>query len=163
MSEEAYRTNVRSAYEGEIVGERLYRALSAQCPDADHRGKLLAISRVEKMTHQRLQPIAARLGIEPVEALIQSTVERRLAELGQLSWDTLIAKAVSGWPAYLERFEALRCSAVATDVMALQSLVDHERALIQFAHLEHENPGSAASLRPLLVYLGEEEPCCESV
>jgi hypothetical protein len=156
LSEEAYRTSVRSAYEGEIVGERLYRALSAEDTDGDRRHKLLTISRVEAVTHQRLQPVAARLGIEPAEASIESSVQHRLAQLRQLSWETLIAKAVAEWPAYLGRFEMLRRSAASADAAALQSLVDHEYALVRFALLEYDSPGSDRSLRPLLASLGEE-------
>jgi hypothetical protein len=94
--------------------------------------------------------------IEPAEASIESSVQHRLAQLRQLSWETLIVKAVAEWPAYLDRFEMLRRSAASTDAAALQSLVDHEYVLVRFALLEYDSPGSDRSLRPLLAYLGEE-------
>jgi rubrerythrin len=154
LSEETYKENIRKAYEGEMVAERAYGALAAERADPSQRAKLSAISRVEGLTHRRLQQVASRLRIGPEEARIKSTVERQIAELRQLTWDGFIQKAVLEWPAYLDRFAALRRSAAPGDEPALQYLVEHESALVQFAQLEHADPGSD-SLRPLLAYLGE--------
>jgi hypothetical protein len=99
----------------------------------------------------RLKHIADRLQIEASETTINRTVERRITELRRLSWGEFIQQAVLEWPPYLTRFEELRQSAAPGDVQSLQVLEDHERALIQFANLEHR--GSQDSLAALSTYL----------
>ena len=151
MDRQSYADAIRRAYEGEIVGERLYRALAMQCSDADQRSKLSAISAIEAATHERLKHIAERLQIDLSQTAIQCTVERRLAQLRLLSWGEFIQKAVLEWPPYLARFEVLRQAAASGDEESLQFLEDHERALVQFVNLEHS--GSENSLSALSTFL----------
>jgi hypothetical protein len=151
MDRQSYVEAFRQAFEGEMIGERLYRKLAMECSDADHRSKLSAISEVEASTHVRLKHIADRLQIEASETTINRTVERRITELRRLSWGEFIQQAVLEWPPYLARFEELRQSAAPGDAQSLQVLEDHERALIQFANLEHR--GSQDSLAALSTYL----------
>ena len=151
MDGQSYAEAIHRAYEGEIVGERLYGALARECSDTDRRAKLSAISAIEAATRARLKHIADRLQLEPSRGAIQSTVERRLAQLRLLSWGEFIQKAVLEWPPYLTRFEALRQSAAPGDEESLQFLADHERALVQFANLEHG--GSENSLSALSTFL----------
>jgi len=151
VDRQSYADAIRRAYEGEIVGERLYRALAMECSDADQRSKLSAISAIEAATHERLKHIAERLQIDLSQTAIQSTVERRLAQLRLLSWGEFIQQAVLEWPPYLARFEMLRQSAASGDEESLQFLADHERALVQFVNLEHS--GSENSLSALSTFL----------
>jgi hypothetical protein len=151
VDRQTYADAIRRAYEGEIVGERLYRALALECSDTDQRSKLSAISAIEAATHERLKHIADRLQIDPSQAAIQCTVERRLAQLRLLSWGQFIQQAVLEWPPYLARFEVLRRSAASGDEESLQFLEDHERALVEFANLEHS--GSENSLSTLSTFL----------
>jgi hypothetical protein len=122
-----------------------------ECSDADQRSKLSAISAIEAATHERLKHIAERLQIDLSQTAIQSTVERRLAQLRLLSWGEFIQQAVLEWPPYLARFEMLRQSAASGDEESLQFLEDHERALVQFVNLEHS--GSENSLSALSTFL----------
>jgi hypothetical protein len=92
---------------GEIIGENLYRDLACRASQADQILKLNAIADVERLTHQRLRPIADRLGIEPDEAEWRTVVARRTHELATLTWYDFIAQSSRDWPPYIERFESL--------------------------------------------------------
>lgn len=148
-----YREGIRTAYEGEVIGDNLYRRLAARRADLDQKAKLAAIADVERLTHRRLGPIAVRLGITLVEAEWRRIAERREHELAALTWHALIEGATRDWPPYVERFEALGALAPVGDKAIIQLLIDHEVALLTFARLEHSAIGSPASLPPLNAFL----------
>ena len=54
MRSEAYREGIREAYQGELVGEKLYRAYGESRSDPRQREKLAAIADIERSTHLRL-------------------------------------------------------------------------------------------------------------
>jgi hypothetical protein len=154
MNNVDYVAALRSAYVGELVGERLYRELAVRRTSDDERAKLDAIASVERLTYERLRPIATRLGIQPVETEWRPIVERRTAQLAPLCWSDFIDKALLDWPPYIARFAAIAPLAPPCDQAALTQLVDHEVALVEFARRERAAPGSAESLRVLQAFLG---------
>jgi len=153
----AYRDGILAAYQGELIGESLYRELANRSMVGDRKAKLHAIADVERHTHCKLKPIAERLGINVNEAQWMRVVERRLSELESMAWPDFIDKALRDWPPYIARFEALKQLAPAGDADTIKWLVDHEAALVAFARIEHDDMGSNASLRRLQTYL-EETP-----
>jgi 5-formyltetrahydrofolate cyclo-ligase len=154
----AYRDGLFSAYQGELIGESLYRELGNRSMIGDQKTKLHAIADVERQTHCRLKPIAERLGIVVSEARWMRVVEQRVSELASLAWPDFIDKALRDWPPYIARFEALKLLAPAGDADTIQRLVEHEAALVAFARLEHDALGSNASLRELQKFLSECAP-----
>jgi hypothetical protein len=155
LSSTAYRDGILSAYQGELIGESVYRELANRSMVGDQKAKLRAIADVERLTGWRLKPIAERLGIEASDAQRLRVIERRVSELKSLAWPEFIDKALRDWPPYLARFEALKQLAPAGDVDRIQWLVDHEVALVAFARIEHDAMGSDASLRKLQIFLDE--------
>ena len=67
MSSQTYSEGIRRAYQGETVGERLYRRLAERSDNAQHRAMLTAIADVEELTRSNLVSIAVRLGLTPSE------------------------------------------------------------------------------------------------
>jgi hypothetical protein len=148
-----YHNGIQQAYLGEIIGERLYRNLANRASQADQISKLNAIADVERLTHERLRPIADRLGIQADEAQLNGVVMHRTKELSALTWAGFVDQAVTRWPPYIAMFEALRPMAPRIDVPAIQCLVQHEIALVQFVRLEKEALGSMSSLKILQSFL----------
>jgi hypothetical protein len=146
MTFSEYTDGLRQAYEGELVGDRLYRLLAMRSAENVRRSRLAAIADVERCTHTVLAPIALRLQIHPVEADLRSRVERRVLQLERLSWPEFIEKALVEWPPYIAGFEALELMAPPGDGASLAFVVKHERVLVEFARLEHDDPGSAQAL-----------------
>jgi hypothetical protein len=149
----SYLEGIRAAYEGELIGERLYREVARRREDVLERAKLDAIANVERLTNRRLRLIAVRLGIEPSDALLQAAIERRTKELAELAWPEFIARAVREWPPYIARFAALEPLAPAGDAVVIRQLVDHEVVLVEFAQREQSAMGSVESLQVLQSYL----------
>jgi hypothetical protein len=116
---------------------------------------------VEGATHRVLGPVAARLGISIAADEVKATVTRRTAELSQLTWPEFIARARRDWPAYIDRFKALRNLAPPTDREALDHLVEHEIALVEFILAECSGAQGERSIEILYRYvrsLADEAP-----
>jgi rubrerythrin len=148
-----YIAGIRQAYIGELAASRLYRALADRRDDSAESAKLAAIADVESRTAGVLEPVIRRLGITCDMAEMDDIVQRRVEELGPLSWSQFIEQALEAWPPYVEQFAALSERAPPTDAPALKWLVAHERALIEFLHIERLAPHTRASLVPLEAYL----------
>jgi len=155
MTAQHYRDGIQRAYEGELVGERVYARLSMQCSDPLRKAQFAAISEVEHRTQAALQPIAARLSIEPTAADIETRVGRRSAMLLQLSWHDFVHKAVIEWPPLITQFEAIRQLAPAGDAEAVAILVRHEVVLVEFVHAERAGRSPVPPLRLLQDFLAE--------
>jgi hypothetical protein len=154
MDSASYFDKVRSAYEGELLGELTYRRFASLCEDADKRLKLSAVADLEARTHRELEPIAARLGIRAATQRLAARAEERARGLAQLSWPAFIEKARNDWPPYIAKFEALAQCAQPGDGPALEFLVAHEKALVEFIRLQHAGAETSASLKPIREMLG---------
>jgi len=153
MSDTAYQQGIRAAYQGELIGESLYRELARCSSDPVQRAKLDAIADVECLTHGMLKPIADRLNVVPTEAEWRPIVDRRAIELASLTWPAFISNAMRDWPPYIARFEALQLLAPARDAESIQLLVDHEVTLVEFLRVEKSDMGSDSALRVLEAFL----------
>jgi len=153
MASTEYRDDIRQAYEGELIGEKLYRKLATRAALEQQKAKLNAIADVEMLTNVRLRPIAERLGIHPQESKYQATVERRANELAGYSWSAFISKALRDWPPYIARFEAILPLAPPGDETVIRQLIEHEVVLVEFIRIEHAVAGGRDSLRVLEEFL----------
>jgi hypothetical protein len=148
-----YIEGLRQSYHGEIVAEGFYRRLALGEPEGYRRTALSLIADVEDTTHRRLAPFAAALGITLTHEDRDRRIQTRIQNLGQFDWDLFIRKAHREWPAYLDYFEHIERLAQARGEHGLKFLVDHERALLEFVHLEFANPGSYEALLPMKSYI----------
>jgi rubrerythrin len=153
MASTAYRDSIRQAYEGELIGEKLYRKLATRAALDQQKAKLNAIADVEMLTNARLRSIAERLGIHPQESEYQATIDRRANELAGYSWSAFISKALREWPPYIARFEAILPLAPPGDETAIRQLIEHEVVLVEFIRLEHAVAGGRDSQRLLEEFL----------
>jgi hypothetical protein len=153
MESLSYSDIVRSAYEGELLGEMTYRRFARLCEDADNRVKLSAVADLEERTHRTLQPLAVRLGIQPATERLEARAQERARDLARLSWPAFLDKARSDWPPYITRFAMLAARAEPGDELALAFLVDHEKALVEFIDLEHRGAPASVSLAPIRALL----------
>lgn len=149
----SYTDQVRSAYEGELLGEMTYRRFADLCGDARARLKLLAVADLEERTHRELEPVAARLGIRAATQRLTARAEERARDMARLSWPEFIDKARLDWPPYIARFAELAECAQPGDERALEFLVDHEKALVEFIRLEEAGAELVDSLEPIRALL----------
>jgi hypothetical protein len=119
-----------------MAAARVFHALSARAVDPDVRSKFAAMAGIERHTQRSLQPAAERLGIFAEQTDLEAVVTQRVAELEPLPWRTFIERAHESWPAYIAHFEQLRDRAPVEDRAAMQTLVAHEVALVEFIRAE---------------------------
>jgi hypothetical protein len=153
---DAYIEGLRQSFYGEIVAEGFYRHLSLATADGYRRTALSLIAEVERTTHQRLAPFAARFGIHLTDEERDRRLRARIQTQGQFDWDVFIRTAHREWPAYLHEFEDLERLAKARGEHGLSFLVDHERALLEFVRLELADPASPQALLPMTRYIAAE-------
>jgi hypothetical protein len=151
-----YTEGLRQSYYGEIVAEGFYRRLALAEPEGYRRTALSLIADVEHATQRRLAPFAAALGITLTDEDRDRRIRTRIQDLGQFDWDVFIRKAHREWPAYLDHFEHIERVAQTRGEHGLKFLVDHERALLDFVHLELASPRSHEALLPLRSYIAAE-------
>lgn len=156
ISVDDYIEGLRQSYYGEIVAEGFYRRLALAEPEGYRRTALSLIADVEDTTQRRLAPFAAALGITFTQEDRDRRIHTRMQDLGQFDWDVFIRKAHGEWPAYVDHFEHVERLAQARGEHGLKFLVDHERALLEFVHLELANPGSYDALLPMMRYIDAE-------
>ena len=150
---EDYIEGLRQSYYGEIVAEGFYRHLSRAAAEGYRRTALSLIAEVERATHRRLAPFAARFDIRLSDEDRDLRIKTRLQSLGQFDWDIFIQTAHREWPAYLHQFEDLERLAQARGERGLTFLVDHEKALLDFVQRELAQPGSEDALAPMKSYI----------
>ncbi len=144
MDDAIYRAELLAAYEGEIGGEitaaTLIRHLAV---DPVRAVKLDLLRRLEARVGAALAPIVERLGARPAD-MDRIAAGARDRALAIADWETLIGHFGPQLQPYVTRFEALRQAARPGDEAALDLLVAHEQALIQFGELETAGDESGA-------------------
>lgn len=146
MDENLYRSEIHAAYVGEIVGAAAFGAMAQSQAFSDHqRAQLQTLARLEQVTRARLEPVMVRhgLAVQDVEAMEQGT---RAAVGDAHDWAPLMESIRDGARPYIPRFEALLEAAPAEDAPVMRQLLEHERALVQFAIDELEGSGETSML-----------------
>jgi dimethylamine/trimethylamine dehydrogenase len=140
------------AFEEELSGETYFAALSEAQPDPRRAAIWAKFALIELHTHTALRPLADRLGLAPADpdAVLQSGRDEAVT-WAALDWHDIMALMVRDYPAYVTEFEAVKAMAPPEMQAALQLLIDHEVAFIDFAHAELA--GDPASAAPLDAYL----------
>lgn len=142
---------VRVAYEEEIVGETYFARL-AEFHSGRARQALELMAAMEVVTAQAVEPVLQRGGIQTRSREALRSEGRAEAEaLADQTATALFTTMRDTYDTYLREFERLVELADATDRPAMQILLDHEVAIIDFARAELA--GEADSLRPLQTYL----------
>ena len=152
MIEQRYLDAVLRAYEGEVGGEAYFKALTDVFSKPDHHEKLMLLAAVEKRTGNALRPLIKRHGLEPLDnAALIARGEAFVEERAFRRWSDLIENMTTRYPGFVEKFKALEATGPAEDKGALEILVEHEIALLDFA--EHEAAGDADSLATVRAFL----------
>ena len=151
MSE--YETLLREAYLGEIFGAALFDALAEAQPDADRREMLRTLETVEARTATSLKRLVEKAGMKLAgdEPKAREDGRKLAAAINPTDWDGFVRDLHDALPPFLEKFERLRDVGGTPVDPALNALVNHERAIQQFAELELA--GDKHPTRPLTDHL----------
>ena len=139
----SYEDGIYQAWEGELQGEMFFQR-KAQAAADDHRRKWEELAELERVTGQRM---AALLAAKEVELAAPEMPAQLLAfadAFAQMPHAEAIAALRPILVAAIDRFEALLAQAPEADRQAVQFLVDHERALLNFVELEEAGQTDAS-------------------
>lgn len=141
----------RMAYEEEIAGETYFARL-AEFHSGRARQALALMAEMEIVTARAVAPVLERNAIQiaPLDQLRREGIEAADMLAHQSSVE-LFTTMRDGYDAYLNEFEDTFAQAPEADKPAMQILIDHEVAIIDFARAELA--GDPDSLRPLQDYL----------
>lgn len=141
---------LRRAYEGEIVGAAMYEELIAR-RISDHGQALKLLYDIERITANALAPLIEQFGIEV-------SVDRATEEGHQLGisltdkpWKSMWTEVIRLADDYLGDFSRLAEILTGPHAAVGRQLVEHEEALLAYAHREIADDPDA--LAPLHHYL----------
>ena len=139
----SYQDGIFQAWAGELQGEMFFERRAQGAAD-EHREKWEELAELERVTGRRM---AALLEAKQVELAAPEMSGQLLAfaqAFAQMPHAEAMASLRPILVAAVERFEALLAQAPEADRQAVQFLVDHERALLNFVELEEAGQTDAS-------------------
>lgn len=147
-----YVTMLRNTYVHEAQGEAFFKALIDRQPDEDRREKLRTLQTIEARTITTMKRLLEKAGIR-VETGGARKQGRALAEpVDPSDWSGFVRGLQETIPHDIERYSELRDASPTPGDPALAALVNHARAIEQFADLETQGE-QKKSMRALTDYL----------
>ena len=144
-----YLKTLLSYYEEEIEGEAYFYGLVDHFEEQE---KLTVLARVERHAATSVVPLLEKYDLVPRdESELKTRGESYVGRHASFDWFEFMTYIVKRYPDYLEDFTALKRMAPEGDLYALNTLMDHEVAAIEFA--KRELAGDPDSLAPLYDYL----------
>jgi hypothetical protein len=140
MSELDYPQCIRELYESEILGEQISLALLREAKsdrDKYHIGTLLQL---ETETKARLRPFLHKYGMSLEEEADASGLDDFVGAYKTMSWQEFATFLKEPVQSFLERFEEIAAATPPEDRPIVQSMVDHEAAILRWATLESAGP-----------------------
>jgi len=147
----AYLATLLRYYEEEVEGAAWFAALAARVSLPRQKEKMLLLAEVERSAAAAVRPLIVRYGLTPATEETLAASGRAQAATEPQDWDSLIARMIKTFPAYIPAFEALERMAPPVDRPLLARMTAHELATIDF--LEREVRDDPESTAPLLDFL----------
>ena len=146
-----YRERLLLAYEEEVETEAYFAALAERVEDPRRKESLRLLAELERHTARIIAPLLDRHGLVPRDGASLAALGRRQASRQAPDWDHLMADMRRTYPGYIAYFEGVEADGPHADRPRLTFLAEHERAALEFLHLEAGGqPDSAAPLRRYL-------------
>lgn len=130
------------AYEGEVVGEALFRSMALAEHDPLRRSHLLVLASLERATAARLETVLARLQVTPADADGLAARGRASADaVGAVPWTDFLEAVGRGIAPAIDRYLDLR-ELLEPDLHAtMDAVVAHEEALGVFVERSLSSAG----------------------
>jgi len=132
-----YRAYVQRCFDGEVVGEAIFRKMVALCAVSDHARKLRALEQLERETKELMAVEVRALGADAVErAELIAQGEKVGARLAGVAWPELMRIFRVELARYVSEFTAAESLAPPGKETLLRQFTEHERALLEFVDRE---------------------------
>lgn len=142
-----YINGVFRAYEGEVYGECLFRALAKHEATDDVGTVWSRIGDMERLTQERLLPLATSYDAD-LEELVrrgQIRASEDISPLTSLSWRGIVEHFLPKTPAALSRYKALKNLAPKAERVVIGQLLGHGQAFADCMHALHAGRVDAAA------------------
>ncbi len=144
-----YLNTLLTYYEEEVAGEAYFYGLMEHFEEQE---KLALLAEVENRASESIVSLLNKYQLKPRSATELNTEGKgHVSRHESLTWDELMTHMVVHYPGYLENFAALQKMAPPEDLLALNRLMNHEVAVIEFA--KKELAGDPDSTAPLYKYI----------
>ncbi|OMB79430.1 hypothetical protein [Mycolicibacterium conceptionense] len=140
---------LRRAYEGELIGCAMYQQM-VDGRSHSNTEVLQLLYEIERITADALQPLIVRHALTVSEAEAEREGRRIADSLAGKPWKSMWAEVIQLADEYLTDFKRLTAVLEGEEAAVGRQVVEHEEALIEFAHGEIK--GSADALAPLWAY-----------
>ena len=140
MSDLEYPNCIRELYESEILGEGVALALLREAKserDTYHIGTLLQL---ETETKARLRPFLYKYGISLDEEAEADGLADFVTAYKAMSWREFAGFLKQPVQGFLSRFEEIAGVTPPEDRPIVESMIDHEAAILRWVTLEAEGP-----------------------
>lgn len=141
----AYRDLLAWAYQGEVFGAAFLRILLECGAFPDHRDSLRLLLACEEVTACQLEPLAKAMEVARTDSNVELTASRFAREVATQSWIDFMARTVRIAEEALPQFRALQAVGPAHAADALQAVVEHETALLEFGTRSLQGDVAAAT------------------
>jgi hypothetical protein len=122
------------AYQGEVLGEELFRQLARRERDPKHRHELDVLTVLERATRELAEPVFARRGTDRGDTGASLTMAAQLADgLQETPWDDFLGSFEPIISQFLDKYRRLaRLAEVDIERTIAEAYVAHELALAAF-------------------------------
>ncbi len=134
-----YPACVRELYESEIFGEAIALALLNAARNERDRYHFSTLLQLETETKARLRPFLYKHGLPLDEQMELPDIETMVAGYLSSSWPEFVAGLIPTVQTYLERFRQIADAGPEEDKDVLNSMVDHEAAILAWLKAEQDD------------------------
>ena len=146
--EDSIQEILAKAYQGEVLGEALFRGIAEQLDDEDHAAKMRVLSELERRTKEAAAPALTRAGVDTrPDPEVLSTAAALVPDAAAMGWDELMESFEPITSQYIPLYRRIgELDPAEREISDL--LVAHEQALGAFARAELVGQTST-SLEPI--------------
>lgn len=152
VSELEYPGCLRELYRSEVFGETFAHALMMAAKNDRERHHFATLLQLETETKARLRPFLVRHGLSLEEDADVSQVEAVVGAYRSMDFPAFAALIKPTVEGYLARFEEIAQAAPDADRETAQSMVRHERSILDWLE-EESSGGSSGSLEAMVAEL----------
>jgi hypothetical protein len=147
----SFDEGLKTSFEEEVLGEAFFREL-AQHQTPANRITLLMFAEIERITISSIEHLIAKYNIVTTDTdSLRKDGTGKAASLKHENWHVIIAKIIDNYPIFIDEFRSLRDMAADKDTAAIDILIEHEQAILDFAI--RQQAGAANPRMPLETFI----------
>ena len=147
----SFDEGLKTSFEEEVLGEAFFREL-AQHQTPANRITLLMFAEIERITISSIEHLIAKYNIVTTDTdSLRKDGTGKAASLKHENWHVIIAKIIENYPIFIDEFRSLRDMAADKDTAAIDILIEHEQAMLDFAI--RQQAGAANPRMPLETFI----------